>query len=73
MPWYNLRMSSHEELDEQMISLLRQKTPAQKLGSAHAMWRYARRRLTAIIQQEQPDWDDARVKQEIRRRTIGSG
>jgi hypothetical protein len=66
-------MNPMEELDEQMISLLRLKTPAQKLASAHAMWRYARRRLTAVIRQEQPDWDEARIKQEIRRRTIGSG
>jgi hypothetical protein len=62
-----------EEFDEQMIALLRQKTPAQKLASAHAMWRYARRRVTAMIQQEHPDWDNAHIKQEIRRRTIGSG
>jgi len=60
-----------EEFDEQMIALLRRRTPAQKLASAHAMWRYARRRLTAVIQQEHPDWDDARINQEIKRRTIG--
>ena len=61
-----------EVLDEDMVEVLRRKTPAQRLASAHAMWRYARDRADALLRRQHPEWTEAQVKAEMRRRMLGS-
>jgi hypothetical protein len=61
-----------EVLDDTMVEVLRSKTPAQRLAIANGMWRYARARLLVQLQKQHPDWDEAAVKDEVRRRLLGS-
>jgi hypothetical protein len=61
-----------EVVDDDMAELLRRKTPAQRLASAHAMWRYAYTRLNALLRRQHPDWTEAQFKTEMRRRMLGS-
>jgi hypothetical protein len=62
-----------EMVDQPMAELLRRKTPAERLASAHRMWQQARQRVIATIRHHHPEWDDEQVKSELRRRTIGAG
>ncbi|HEV2292851.1 MAG TPA: hypothetical protein VGR35_03295 [Tepidisphaeraceae bacterium] len=48
-------ISRFEVVDDDMAELLRQKTPAQRLASAHAMWRYGRDRLCALLRRQYPE------------------
>ena len=59
-------------IDDDMVEVLRQKTPAQRLASAHAMWRYAHARLNTLLRREHPNWTESQLKSEIARRTLGS-
>ena len=61
-----------EVIDDDMAALLRRKTPAQRLASAHAMWRYARDRTDVLLRRQHPEWTDAQLKAEMRRRMLGS-
>jgi hypothetical protein len=61
-----------EVIDDDMAEVLRRKTPAQRLASAHAMWRYARNRLSTMLRRQHPDWSEAQFKAEMQRRMLGS-
>jgi hypothetical protein len=61
-----------EVVDDDMAEVLRRKTPAERLASAHAMWRYAHVRLNALLGRQHPDWTQTQIKAEIRRRMLGS-
>jgi hypothetical protein len=62
-----------EVMDLAMVPVLRAMTPAQRLASAHAMWRYSRARIEAAVRAQGPDWSEEQVKREICRRMLGSG
>ena len=53
-----------DELDEAMVQILREKTPAERLAIAHGMWRSARDILRNLLRAEHPDWPDERVERE---------
>ncbi len=61
-----------EVVDEDMAEVLRRKTPAQRLASAHAMWRYARDRLHNLLRSQHPNWTEPQLKAEMQRRMLGS-
>jgi hypothetical protein len=61
-----------EIIDDETAARLRQMTPAQRLASAHAMWRYAHTRLDALLRRQHPDWTEAQLRAEKRRRLLGS-
>jgi hypothetical protein len=61
-----------EVIDEEIVALLRKKTPAERLAAAHAMWRYAHHRLTGMLQRQHPDWDCLQLRTEVQRRMLGS-
>ncbi len=61
-----------EVVDDDMAEVLQHKTPAERLASAHAMWRYARDRTDALLRRQHPDWTEAQLKAEMRRRMLGS-
>lgn len=42
-------------------------TPAQKLKTASALWHSARALKMAMLRAAHPEWDEARVKAEVRR------
>lgn len=66
------RMIRFEVVDDDMAEVLRRKTPAQRLASAHAMWLYARDRLQNLLIAQHPDWTESQLKAEMRRRMLGS-
>ena len=59
-------------IDDDMAARLRQMTPAQRLASAHAMWRYAHKRLDVLLRRQHPEWTEAQLNVEKRRRLLGS-
>ena len=56
-----------EVIDEMMAKVLRDKTEAERLAIANALWVYARDMLRAVLRQEHPDWTD----EEARRKSAG--
>jgi len=57
-----------EALDEQMVAILREKTPAQRLAIAHDMWSHARQLILSVLQAEHPDWTEEQIQRETARR-----
>ena len=57
-----------ELLDEAMIAVLREKTPAQRLTICNGMWRSARRMIEAVLRKEHPDWSADSIQREVARR-----
>jgi hypothetical protein len=57
-----------------MVEVLRAKTPAERLAIAHGMFRSAQRMIGSHLRAVHPEWDEARVEQEVARRiSLGSG
>ena len=61
-----------ELIDDNMAEALRRKTPAERLAATHAMWRAAHARTLGVVRHLHPDWSDAQVKAEMRRRMLGT-
>lgn len=61
-----------EVISDDMVAILREKTPAERLAMTHALWRTARKRLYYSIKGLNPDWDEDRVLLETARRMQGS-
>ncbi len=57
-----------EVVDDEMVEILRAKTPGERLEIAFAMWRSARELLLSILADQHPDWTPARVAEEAARR-----
>jgi len=57
-----------ELLDEEIVSLLRRKTPAERLAMVFAAQRTMRLRLEAHLRARHPDWDTQTIMREIARR-----
>jgi hypothetical protein len=62
-----------EILDEEIVKILRQKTPAQRVAMALDTEKTWRQMLEAYLRFRYPDWDDKQIAQEIaRRRLLGT-
>ena len=48
-------------LEEPMAQILRQKSPAERLAIADAMWRFARDMIRANLIREHPDWSEEEI------------
>ena len=57
-----------ESLDEQMVAILREKTPAQKVAMIAAAHRTARMLAKAGVRYLHPDWSEEQIQSEILRR-----
>lgn len=55
-------------VDDQMVEILRRKTPAERLAIAFGLWRSARLILTGCLKSLHPEWDEEKVRQEVARR-----
>lgn len=55
-------------LDEPMAAILRQKTPAERLAMADAMWRFDRDTIRVNLRREHPDWAEEAIDREVARR-----
>ena len=60
-----------EVVDEAVARVLRSKKGMERLRIAHESWRLLRSRLEAYLRFRHPDWDTARVNQEVARRLSG--
>jgi hypothetical protein len=68
MPQHTPDLSRLEVLDDVMVEILRSKTPAQRIEMIFAANRTMRLRLEGHFRTHHPEWDEARLKQEIARR-----
>lgn len=57
-----------EVIDDTMAEVLRRKTPAERLAIGFGLWRSARKLLRGQLASLHPDWDAARLDQEVARR-----
>jgi len=57
-----------EVIDDDMVTVLRGKTGAERLRIASGMCASARRMLTSHLRAEHPDWPDARIIREAAQR-----
>lgn len=60
-----------EVIDDDLAVVLRDKTPAERLGMIAAANRTARLLAAAGIRYQHPDWNDAQVHAEVIRRVCG--
>ena len=57
-----------EVLDEQMVEVLKTKSPQQRLSIAFGMWSSARKQLTSYLRSQHLDWDEKKIHQEVVKR-----
>jgi len=65
-----LRSLAVEVIDDRVAAVLRNKTPAERLGIAFNMWISARRMLLSHIKHSRPDWSEQEVEREVSRRFL---
>ena len=59
-----------EQMDPEMVEVLRQKTPAERLAIAWGLWRFARDTLRRTVAAQHPDWTEFEVHVEATRRLV---
>jgi hypothetical protein len=59
-----------EVMDPAMVEVQRRMTTWQRLAVGFGMWDYTRKRVTAAVRWQHPDWDEAAVQREIARRML---
>ena len=63
-----------EVVDDCMAEVLRRKTPAERVAMVSAAHRTARLLIEGRLRTRHPDWNDARVSDEVARRMLrGAG
>lgn len=60
-----------EVLDDAIIEVLKQKTPAERLAMVFAANRTMRLRLEGHLRTRHPDWNPEQIQAEIARRMLG--
>lgn len=68
----NHREIRFEMIDDEMAAVLRQKTGAEKMKIADAMFRSAQILIAVSVRMKNPNWSDERVQSEVSRRTSGA-
>jgi len=61
-----------ETMDDDMATVIRGKTPAERLRIAWGMWLSAQSMLTRLVRSQNPEWTDNEVGAEVARR-LSSG
>lgn len=54
-----------EQLDPEVVRILRGKSGMERLRLAHEAWELARDRLTGFFQARHPDWTPDRIRREV--------
>ncbi len=57
-----------EVLDEQMVVVLKNKTPSERLMMAFKMWDFAKKELTNYLRLQYPLWDENKIHHEVVKR-----
>ena len=72
MTRWRLDAGQIEVVDDELASVLRRKTPAQRLEMMFSANRMIRKMLEATIAQKHPDWSDRQILREVARRILGT-
>ena len=64
----NCPRAREECLDDAMVAVLRDKSPAERLAIADGMWRSARSMIESMLRSDHSDWLPDRVRLETARR-----
>jgi hypothetical protein len=62
---------SCEQLDPEVVKILRGMSGMERLRLAHDAWELARDRLTAFFVRARPEWSPERIRQEVAARLAG--
>jgi hypothetical protein len=65
------RFRGLEIVDDQVASILAQKSPEERIAMADRFWRSARKLVEAMLSREHPDWPDDEIQREVTRRMLG--
>lgn len=57
-----------EVLDDEMVEVLRKKTPQERLTIAFKMWNSAKKQLAYYLRNIHPDWQEEKIQLELARR-----
>jgi hypothetical protein len=57
-----------ESVDEAMVEIYKEKTPAQRLQIAFGLWRSAKIMIFNHLRSLHPEWDEKRLQTEVARR-----
>lgn len=57
-----------EVMSDDMVRMLRGKSPAERLAIADGLWRLARDMIRANLEREHPDWNAEQIQRETARR-----
>jgi hypothetical protein len=61
----NHQPGNFEVVDDQMVAILKQKTPFERLEMTVKMWQSARNLLLLNIAKSHPEWSSAEVKKAV--------
>src|SRR6186713_2203099 len=67
-----LDFSRMEIPDDAVVEILRRLTPAERLVIANRMWVSARKVLLHLLRNENPQWSEQQVQEEVARRMCGA-
>ncbi len=57
-----------EVMDDQMVQVLKNKTPQERIMIACNMWSSAKKMLTNYLRSQHSDWSEKEIQQEVARR-----
>ena len=67
-PGQEKRVPCIEILDQQLLVVLKAKTPQQRLAIAFGMWHSAKKQLTNYLRVLHSDWDEKMINKEVVKR-----
>jgi len=59
-----------EVVDEQMVEVLRQKSPQERLQIGFELWISAREMIRSYVASQHPEWPEKKLNQEVARRLL---
>jgi hypothetical protein len=59
------RTFTDEVLDDRMATILREKTPAERLAIAFRLWSFARQMIHRMTVREHPEWSEQEVTHHV--------
>ncbi len=64
----NIDMRNIEVLEDEMVEVLKAKTPQERLKMAFDMWKMVRRQLECYLETTHKEWNKEKIQKEVARR-----
>ena len=64
----NIDMRNIEVLEDEMVEVLKAKTPQERLKMAFDMWKMVRRQLECYLETTHKEWSKEKIQKEVARR-----